>query len=92
MPDQSELEVFEKYIPKSNWNTVLKVSIKFARFPILDLKIFRRYYLLITFNSGETAQVFLSTDQKEIVKKQVTGFNFYLASSNLPPANDHEKI
>ena len=91
MPDQSELEVFEKHIPKSNWDTVLKVSIKFVRFPLLDLKIFRRYYLQITFKSGETERIYLSTDQKEIVKKQVTGFNFYLTTSNLPAKGDNEK-
>lgn len=84
MDIENTLEVFEKLIPKSQWVTIRKVSIKFKDITLLKLfsrgnvDFYRRYYLKITYKDLKVSKVRITSNDKYNLKQKVKLFNQYL--------------
>jgi hypothetical protein len=84
MDIENTMEVFEKLIPKNQWVTIRKVSIKFKDIKLLKLfsrcnvDFYRRYYIKITFKDNKINMVRITSNEKNNLKQKVKLFNQYL--------------
>jgi hypothetical protein len=82
------LLVLEKYIPKSDWKAIKKISIKYEVFTFLNwISIFgfnfhKKYYLRVTFNNNVVTNFKLTKVQKNILKPWILKINYLLSSHN----------
>lgn len=86
MENNIALEVFEIYIPKTHWPTILKVSVKYKENSLLawlrffNINWYKKYYIKVTYKNHKVRYFALSSETKEVVKSHVMAFNFHLST------------
>ncbi len=86
MDNSIVLDMFELYIPKSQWSTVLKVSVKY-KVPswlrwlgFFNVNWYKKYYIKVTYKNHKVRYFTISSDAKEVIKSHVMTFNFHLSN------------
>lgn len=86
MLESSVIQMYEQYIPKEEFTSIVKVAIKYKEVKFLKIlsyfKIFwfKRYYLKVSYNNKSTKLISISPEEKEILKNTIMDFNFYLST------------
>lgn len=81
------IELYQDFIPKSEFYIIDKVAITYKEiewlkfFSLLNLYWFKRYYLKITYKDQTSKLIPITIEQKDKLKHTITLFNFY--ASNL---------
>jgi len=84
MISEEILLIFEKYIPRKEWNKVQRTSITFEVLKWLKWLSFgymgwhKKYMLKVTYKNATIKWFPLSVDDKVILKPWINEFNFYV--------------
>lgn len=79
---------FEKYIPNSSFSNLLKISIQYNEIKLLKflkyfgLDCYRKFYLKLTYKNNTSILIKISKSDKDILRKNVRLFNFFINSLN----------
>lgn len=86
MENNTALDIFELYLPKAQWPTILKVSVKYKESSWLrwlgffNVTWYRKYYIKVTYKNHKVRYFAISSDTKEVIKSHVLTFNFHLTT------------
>lgn len=81
-----EKKRYAQFVPIKNWKLIKSVNIKYEENKVLrwlsfnNLDCYRRYYLIIKFKNNTTKKIYISKDDKNVLKSNIVKINFYLSN------------
>ena len=84
MENSHGLAVIKKYVNEEDFPVIKKVSLQYKDIFYLKLvsllgkKVYRRYFLKVTYKTNTRELIRIDNTDKDEIKKSITNFNFWL--------------